>query len=105
MTMHTDQQDTAFRCGQLLYLLVSALNLPRGVEADTIRAASATPSAQLHDLVRRYQQLHDGNPERYFQRSRVADLEKGLTELPELLTAGEQTELWRGWHAEARRPV
>ena len=105
MTMQTDQQGTAFRCGQLLYLLVSALNLPRRVEVDTIRAASAAPNAQLPDLVRRYHQLHDGNPERYFQRTRVTELEQGSTELPELLTAGEQTELWRGWHAGASRPV
>ena len=103
--MQTDQQGTAFRCGQLLHLLVSALNLPRGVEADTVRAASAALNAQLPDLVSRDHQLHDGNPERYFQRTRVAELEQGLTELPELLTAGEQTELWRGWHAEASRPV
>ena len=103
--MQTDQQGTAFGCGQLLYLLVSALNLPRRVEADTIRAASVAPGAQLHDLIRRHQQLHDGNPERYFQRTRVTELEQGSTELPELLTAGEQTELWRGWHAEASRPV
>ena len=105
MMMQTNQQGTAFRCGQLLYLLVGALNLPRRVEADTIRAASASPGAQLPDLVRRYHQLYDGNPERYFQRARVAELEHGLTELPELLTAGEQTELWKGWHAEASRPV
>ena len=103
--MQTDQQGTAFRYGQLLYLLLNALNLPRGVEADTIRAASAAPNAQLPDLVRHYHQLDDGNPERYVQRTRVTELEQGLTELPELLTAGEQRELWPGWHAEASRPV
>ena len=73
--MQTDQQGTAFGCGQLLYLLVSALNLPRGVEADTIMAASVAPGVQLPDLVRRHQQLHDGNPERYFQRTRIVALE------------------------------